>query len=64
MRAKLIVMLAGEPMRNPGEEVSGEEAVRLCAAGLAIPLRDEVEIETAETSPKRETATTRRKRTR
>jgi hypothetical protein len=38
MRAKLTVALMGEPNRSPGEEVTGDEAVRLCAAGFATPI--------------------------
>jgi hypothetical protein len=41
MLAKLTVCLAGDPMREIGEVVSGEEAVRLCAAGFAVPIKEE-----------------------
>jgi hypothetical protein len=37
MRAKLTVDLAGDPSRSPGDIVTGPDAVRLCAAGFAVP---------------------------
>ncbi len=38
MKAKLVVALVGESNRSPGDEVTGDEAVRLCAAGFATPI--------------------------
>lgn len=53
MRARLTVPLAGHPMREIGELVTGEDAVRLVGAGLAV-----AEVETAA----KQTATTKRSR--
>jgi hypothetical protein len=48
MRARLKVMMAGDLVSRPkGTIVEGDEAVRLCAAGLADPIRDE-KVETAD----------------
>ena len=38
MEARLIVGLAGDPMREIGEIVSGDEAVRMVEAGFAVPI--------------------------
>lgn len=51
MRARLTVPLAGHPMRAIGELVTGDDAVRLVEAGLAV-----AEVETAA----KQTATTKR----
>jgi hypothetical protein len=51
MRARLLVMLAGDPMREIGEITTGDEATRLVAAGLAVAVVEEVE-ETVEPEPK------------
>lgn len=47
MRAKLTTFLAGEPNRHIGEEVDGADAVALCAAGFAVPIREVAKTETA-----------------
>lgn len=41
MRAKLLVALAGDPHRDIGDTIDGEDAVRLIAAGYAEPVEDE-----------------------
>ena len=46
MKARLIVGLAGTPMREIGEVAVGEEAIRLIEAGLAVTIV-EVKTETA-----------------
>lgn len=33
--------MAGEPMRNIGDLVEGDEAIRLCEAGFAVPVIEE-----------------------
>lgn len=48
MKAVLTVGLAGETYREIGAEVDGDEAVRLCAAGFATPIRETAEVETAD----------------
>jgi len=58
MKARLTVCLSGVGFtKEVGETVEGEEAVRLCAKGFAVPIREERE--TAEASPKLEKATVR-----
>ncbi|NBB38670.1 hypothetical protein [Sphingobium yanoikuyae] len=41
MKAKLLVALAGDPHREIGDTIDGEDAVRLIAAGYAEPVDDE-----------------------
>lgn len=48
MKARLTSGLAGVTNRDIGHIVEGEEARRLCEAGLAVPVREEPEIETAD----------------
>lgn len=48
MRASLTVGLAGETYRGIGAEVDGDEAVRLCAAGFAVPIRETAKVESAD----------------
>lgn len=44
-RAKLLVGLAGpNRVHGPGEIVEGEEAIRLCAKGLAEPINEVREV--------------------
>lgn len=58
MKAKLLVGLSGLTRYwDVGETVEGEEAIRLCAKGYAVPLKEERE--TAEKPVSLETATTR-----
>lgn len=47
MRARLTVPLAGHPMRAIGEEVTGDDALRLVEAGYAVPIVDTAPAETA-----------------
>ena len=56
-RAKLTTMLAGDPMRDVGDIVTGDEAKRLVEAGFAVPVRSE-----GQPSTGLETATVTRKR--
>lgn len=59
MKARLIIGLAGDPMREVGEIVEGDEAIRFLNAGFAEPYVEE-EVETADLPVKKETATRRK----
>lgn len=48
MKARLLAPLAGPRMWEIGEIVEGDDAVALCAAGLAIPVVEVEAVETAE----------------
>lgn len=48
----MIVPMAGATMLEIGHEVDGEEAVRLCAAGFAVPV---VEGEAVTATPEKAT---------
>lgn len=50
MRATMLIQLAGNPMVEIGDEVSGDDAIRLVEAGYATPI---VETETVEKAVKR-----------
>ncbi len=47
MRARLIIGLAGHPMREIGEIVEGPEAIRFVEAGFAVPVVEERTVEKA-----------------
>lgn len=47
MKARLIIGLAGDPMREIGEIVEGSEAIRFVEAGFAIPEIEERAVEKA-----------------
>jgi hypothetical protein len=40
MKARLITSMFGAEMREIGDEVDGEEAIRLVRAGFAVPLAE------------------------
>lgn len=47
MKARLTVCLAGDPMREIGEIIEGDEAIRFIEAGFAIPVVEERTVEKA-----------------
>jgi hypothetical protein len=47
MKARLLTGLIG-PGLNIGDLVEGEDALRLCESGFAVPVREEPEVETAD----------------
>ncbi|MDO1559819.1 hypothetical protein Q0812_10315 [Brevundimonas sp. 2R-24] len=60
MKARLIVCMVGADLvREIGTVIEGDEAVRLCEAGLAVPVTDTA-FETATSEAAFETATARR----
>jgi len=44
MKARLLVALAGDPHREIGDTITGEDAVRLIAAGYAEPVEERATI--------------------
>jgi hypothetical protein len=56
MKAKVSVGLIGNPNRNIGDIVEGDEALQLVTAGYAAPVTEMHSVETAEAKvPKKET---------